>query len=198
MMKVIDNNPAQCTTAFTSMRLQKVQLWEKLQKIGTNNWKIELVCSASCRHFWKLLILLILDELETLLKKKDNESISKRGSDSYADGKGNNPSEGSYLSNFMWIGSDYAMPPWYRSVHDVDVQPANSHISRSPPQLLNAEVSISKPGPTSSSPPPGLEMIWTTLPSSLPGPELLRHLYVVRFHFQPSHSMHDLQGWCFL
>ena len=71
------------------------------------------------------------------------------------------------------------MSPWYRSVHDVDVLSANSHISRSQPQLLHEAVSI--PKPTSESSPHGLEMIWTTCPSSLPGPEILRHLYVVRF-----------------
>lgn len=59
-----------------------------------NNWKIELVCPASCQHFGNLLILLILDELETLLKQKDNELISKRGPESYSDGKGNNSSAG--------------------------------------------------------------------------------------------------------
>lgn len=80
----------------------------------------------------------------------------------------------------MLIGSDYVMSPWYRSAHDVDVLSANNLISRSPPQLLHSEVSISEP--TSS---PGLEMIWTACPSSLPGPELLRHLYVVRFRSQP-------------
>jgi hypothetical protein len=164
------------------MQLQKFQLLQKLRKIGMNNWKIELVCSASCRHFGSLLILLILDELETLLKQKDNESISKRGSESYSDGKGNNPSVDQHrvCLTFMLIGSDYIMSPWHRSAHDVNVLPANSHISRSPPQLLHAELSISEP--TSS--PEGLEMIRTACPSSLPGPELLRHLYVVRFRSQ--------------
>jgi hypothetical protein len=129
------------------------------------------------------LILLILDELETLLKQKDNESISKRGAESYSDGKGNNPGVGQHRAclTFISIGSDYVMSPWYRSAHDVDALSASSHISRSLPQLLHAEVSISEP--TSS--PPGLEMIWTAFPSSLPGPELLRHLYVVRYRSQP-------------
>ena len=156
------------------MWLQKLQLRQTLRKIGMNNWKIGLVCSASCRHFLSLLILLILDELETLLKQKDNESISKRGPDSYSDGKGNNPGVRQHPAclTFMSIGSDYAMSPWYRSAHDVDALSASSHISRSPPQLLHAEASNSEP--TSS--PPGLEMIWTACPSSLPGPELLRHL----------------------
>lgn len=77
----------------------------------------------------------------------------------------------------MLTGSDYVVSPspWHRSAHDVDVLSANGRISRSPPQLLHA-VSISEP---SFSPSPGLEMVWTALPSSLPGPELLRHLYVV-------------------
>lgn len=80
------------------------------------------------------------------------------------------------------------MSPLYRSAHDVDVPSANSHISRSPPQLLHAEVSISEStsSPLPPLPPsPGLEMTWTARPSSLPGPELLRHLYVVRFRSQP-------------
>jgi hypothetical protein len=64
------------------------------------------------------------------------------------------------------------MSPQYKSPPDIDTMSAGSHIS---PQLLHAEVpSISDP--TSS--PPGLAMIWTSRPSSLPGPELLRHLYV--------------------
>jgi hypothetical protein len=151
-----------------------------------NNWKIGLVCSASRQHFGSLLILLNLDELENLLKQKDNESISKRGSEIYSDGKGNdNPNSlGQHRAclTFMLIGSDHMSPgPWYRSAHDVDVLSANSHIARSPPQLLHAAVSI--PKPTSS--PSGLEMIWTACPSSLPGPELLRHLYVVHFRSQP-------------
>ena len=76
------------------------------------------------------------------------------------------------------------MSPWYRSANDADELFANnSHISRSPSQLLHA-VSISEP--TSSPSPPGLEMTWTARPSSLPGPELLRHLYVVvLFRSQP-------------
>ncbi|KAF8807498.1 hypothetical protein BYT27DRAFT_7189569 [Phlegmacium glaucopus] len=58
----------------------------------------------------------------------------------------------------------------------------HSHITRSPSQLLHAKASfISEP--TSS--PPGLEMIWTTRPPSLPGPELLRHLVDVFFKFHP-------------
>ena len=83
---------------------------------------------------------------------------------------------------FVLIGSDYVMSPWIRSAHDVDVLSADSHISRSTPQLLHAEVSMSEP---TSSPSPGLEMIRTGRPSPLPGPELLRHLYVVRFRSQP-------------
>lgn len=150
-----------------------------------NDWKIELVCSTSCLHFESLLILLILDELETLLKQKDNESISKRGSEPSSDGKGNHPSVGQHRAylTFVSIESDYAMSPWYKSAHNVDALSASSHTSRSPPQLLHAEVSISEP--TSSPSASGLEMIWTACPSSLPGPELLRHLYVLRHRSQP-------------
>ena len=50
--------------------------------------------------FGSLLIFLILDELENLLKQKDNESISKRGSESDGHGKGNDdPRSASCLSN---------------------------------------------------------------------------------------------------
>lgn len=134
-------------------------------------------------YFGNLLILLILDELETLLKQKDNESMSKRVSDFYSDGKGKNPSvvgQASCLSNFILTGSDHVVSPWHRSAHDVDLLSANS-ISRSPPQLLHA-VSISEPSFSPS--PPGLEMVWTARPSSLPSPELLQHLYVVCFRSQ--------------
>ena len=107
--------------------------------------------------------------------------MSKRVSVSSSDGKGTLAQvRNRACLTFMLIGLDYAMSPLYRSAHDVDF--ANSHISSSSPQLLHAEVSISEP---TSSPPPGLEMIWTARPSSLPGPELLRHLYVVSFHSQP-------------
>ena len=85
-----------------------------------------------------------------------------------------------YLT-FISIGSDYAMSPQYRSAHDIDAMSAGSHVSRSPPQFLHTEAS-SISDPTFSS--PGLEIIWTTLPSSLPGPELLQHLYVVHYHSQ--------------
>jgi hypothetical protein len=77
--------------------------------IGMNNWKIELVCSASIRHFSSLLIF-ILGELETLLRQTDsNGSISERGSEPYSDGKGNNPIVGQrrvpdtayHISNFL-------------------------------------------------------------------------------------------------
>ena len=138
------------------------------------------------------MILLTLDELETLLKQKDNGLISNRGPESYLDGKGNNPSVGQHRVRLIFIltGSDYVMSPWYRSAHDVNALSANSHISRSPPQLLQAEASISEP----ISSPPGLEMIWTACPSSLPGPELLRHLYVVHYRSHHQRLMHNLQG----
>lgn len=159
-----------------------------------NNWKIELVCSVSCRNFRSILILSTLDELETLLKQQnDNGLISNRGPESYSDGKGTNSSVGQHRACliFMLIGSDYVMSPWYRNAHDVDALSANSHISRSPPQLLQAEASISEP--TS----PGLEMIWTACPSSLPGPELLRHLYVVHYRSQPPALNARLAGLMF-
>ena len=92
----------------------------------------------------------------------------------------------------MLIGSDHIMSPWYGSAHDVDVLSANSHISRSPPKLLRAEVSISEP--TSSPQAPALEMIWTACPPSLPDPDLLRHLYVVHSVLNRQHLMHDLQS----
>jgi len=135
------------------------------------------------------LIDFILDELETLLQQKENGSISERESEFYSDGKGSDRSVGQhrvldisltvcliYLPClFMLVGSNYIISPQYTSAHDIDTVPANSHISHSPPQPLHAKVSsISEPTPSS----PSLEMMWTTRPSSLPGPELLRHLYV--------------------
>ena len=53
--------------------------------------RISLFILSKISHLGSLLILLILDELETLLKQTDNESMSKRVSDSYSDGKDNNP-----------------------------------------------------------------------------------------------------------
>jgi hypothetical protein len=94
MMKVIDNNAAQYITAFTSEtpigREAPKNRYEQLEN------RISLF-SSKMLHFLKFhLFYLILDELETLrlLMQKDNEFMSIRASDSYSEGKGNNPSVG--------------------------------------------------------------------------------------------------------
>lgn len=75
----------------------------------------------------------------------------------------------------MPLEPNYVIFSQYGSPQDIDAVSPSSHLSLSSPQLLHANVT---PISEQTSSPPGLEMILTTRPSSLPSPELLRHLYV--------------------
>lgn len=99
MMKVNHNSPAQYYGVHLDAPVVEAPVVTETPKNRYEQLENRISLFSLSSAFGSLLIFLILDELENLLKQKDNESISKRGSES--DGKGNdNPRSASCLSNF--------------------------------------------------------------------------------------------------